>query len=325
MVSEIVRRYSRIWIKHSGTTRLSTVENLSDSRLWKEIKHFIVDYGAELFHARMLTLGNLRAILHNGIGRFLEYLDEQDDPLHPMPLLEDIESGGIDPEQAVEYLELIYGSVVDRMDRFVEYNTTTTQSDYGERFYCFLDFLRVEAAYERDAWNLLPFNIAHEQLSLRGCREAAQLWEAVFQKNNSPRAETHLKHLKKLEKLHGMRLPAMTDRIEERFVKPFAVNRMIALVPKSVEDAQRNLESSRTFAALEREIEEYLNSTSGSGIDVAPWLRTLEKEVQNATAETDDRPAGAEPASSPIPVSLRAMQRQLRDWGRESDKKRAKS
>jgi hypothetical protein len=325
MVSEIVRRYSRLWIKHSGTTRLSTVENLSDSRLWKEIKHFIVDYGAELFHARMLTLGNLRAILHNGIGRFLEYLDEQDDPLHPMPLLEDIESGEIDPDQVVEYLELIYGSVVDRMDRFVEYNTTTTQSDYGERFYCFLDFLRVEAAYERDAWNLLPFNIAHEQLSLRDCREAAQLWEAVFQKNNSARAETHLKRLKKLEKEHGMRLPAMTDRIEERFVKPFAVNRMIALVPQSVEDAQRNLETSRTFAALEREIEDYLNSTSGSGIDVAPWLRTLEKEVLNATVETADRPAGAEPASSPIPVSLRAMQRQLRDWGRESDKKRAKS
>jgi hypothetical protein len=225
----------------------------------------------------------------------------------------------------VEYLELIYGSVVDRMDRFVEYNTTTTQSDYGERFYCFLDFLRVEAAYERDAWNLLPFNIAHEQLSLRGCRDAAQLWEMVFQKNNSQRAEAHLKNLKKLEKEHGMRLPAMTDRIEERFVKPFAVNRMLALVPQSVEDARRDLQTSKTFAALEREIEEYLNSTSGSGIDVAPWLRTLEKEVVSATLETTDRPTGAESASSPIPLTLRAMQRQLRDWGRESDKKRAKS
>lgn len=325
MVSEIVQQYSRIWIKHSGTTRLSTVENLSDSRLWKEVKHFVIDYGAELFHARMLTLGNLRAILHNGIDRFLDYLDEQDDPLHPMPLLEDIENGEIDAEQVVEYLELIYGSVVDRMDRFVEYNTTTTQSDYGERFYCFLDFLRVEAAYERDAWNLLPFNLAHEQLSLRGCREAAQLWETVFRKNNGTRAETHLKHLKKREKEHGMRLPAMTDRIEERFVKPFAVNRMLALVPQSVEDARRDLQGSKTFAALEREIEDYLNSTSGSGIDVAPWLRTLEKEVVTATEETPNQTAGSETTYAPIPVSLRAMQRQLRDWGRESDKKKAKS
>ncbi len=105
-----------------------------------------------------------------------------------MPLLDDMEIGEIDPDQVVEYLELIYGSVVDRMDRFVEYNTTTTQSDYGERFYCFLDFLRAEAAYERDAWNLLPFNIAHEQLSLRGRREAADLWEAAFREKNAKRA-----------------------------------------------------------------------------------------------------------------------------------------
>ena len=168
MVSEIVRRYSGLWIKHSRTTRLSTVENLADTALWKEVKEFIIEYGAELFHARMLTLGNLRAILHNGIDRFLEYLAEHDDPLHPMPLLDDMERGEIDPDQVVEYLELIYGSVVDRMDRFVEYNTTTTQSDYGERFYCFLDFLRAEAAYERDAWNLLPFNIAHRATRFAG-------------------------------------------------------------------------------------------------------------------------------------------------------------
>ena len=326
MVSEVVRRYSWLWIKHSGTTRLSTVENLSDSRLWREIKEFIIEYGAELFHARMLTLGNLRAILHNGIDRFLDYLDEQDDPLNPMPLLQDIEMGEIDPDQVVEFLELIYGSVVDRMDRFVEYNTTTTQSDYGERFYCFLDFLRVEAAYERDAWNLLPFSIAHEQLSLRGEREAADLWEAVFRSKNSQRAKAHLRRLKRLEKEHGMHLPALTDRIEERFVKPFAVNRMVALVPQAVEDARRNFQASKAFQALETEIQAYLDSTSGSGIDVAPWLRALEKEVEQATSLAQPGAAGSErPSPVAVPVSLRTMQRQLRIWGREIDQKRAKS
>lgn len=327
MVSEIVRRYSALWVKHSRTTRLTTVENLSDNRVWNEVKDFITDYGAELFHARMLTLGNLRAILHNGIERFLEYLVEQDDPLHPMPLVEDMQNGRVDPDQVVENLELIYGSVVDRMDRFVEYNTTTTQSDYGERFYCFLDFLRVEAAYERDAWNLLPFNIAHEQLSLQGQHMAAFLWEAVFREKNSKRAAEHLKRLKRLEKKHGMHLPALTDRIEERFVKPFAVNRMVALVPQAIEDARHTVQHSKTFAALESEIGAYLNSTSGSGIDVAPWLRSLEKEVEHATDRTEAVPIHSE--FSPLPlsasVSLRSMQRQLRIWSQEPTKKRTKS
>ncbi|MCA9068997.1 MAG: hypothetical protein KDA84_08745, partial [Planctomycetaceae bacterium] len=192
---------------------------------------------------------------------------------------------------------------------------------------CFLDFLRVEAAYERDAWNLMPFNIAHEQLSLQRQHTAAFLWEAVFREKNRQRASEHLKRLKRLEKKHGMHLPALTDRIEERFVKPFAVNRMVALIPQSIEDARHNVQHSHSFDVLEGEIEAYLNSTSGSGIDVAPWLRTLEKEVDQATDHTETAPNHSE--FSPLPlaasVSLRSMERQLRIWGHEPNRKPAKS
>jgi hypothetical protein len=78
---------------------------------------------------------------------------------------------------------------------------------------------------------------------------------------------------------------------------------------------------------LESEIEEYLNTTSGSGIDVAPWLRILEKEVDQATEQTEPGLNGSEQASSPmaVDISLRTMQRQLRIWGQETDNKRAKS
>ena len=43
----------------------------------------------------MLTLGNVRAILHSGIEEFLEYLHETQDPLHPIRLLEDLDTGEI--------------------------------------------------------------------------------------------------------------------------------------------------------------------------------------------------------------------------------------
>ena len=99
---------------------------------------------------------------------FLEFLNENSDPLHPVKLLEDLNEENISRESATELLTLIYEVVVDKFDRFMEYNTTSTLSDYGERFGSLLDFLRVEAAYERDAWNFAPVGIAHQLLTKLG-------------------------------------------------------------------------------------------------------------------------------------------------------------
>ena len=316
IVSVIVQQYSGLWLKHSQTTRLSTVEGLADAGLWKDVKDFIRRYGADLFHARMLTLGNVRTILHSGVDLFLDYLEETADPLRPMKLIDDMDDGTIDRDQVVEYLELIYGTLVDRIDRFVEYNSTTTQSDYGEKFYCLLDFLRAEAAYERDAWNLTPFVVAHEQLAAHATPEVARLWEEVFARRNQETAEQHVLRLQRLEKLHGMHLPALTDRIEERFVKPLAVNRMIALVEPAVEDARHNRQPSDAFEALREEIQVYLESTSGSGIDVAPWLRNIEKEVELADpyGSFAERPFGPRRTADSIRLNLPQLHRQLRRW-----------
>ncbi len=316
IVSVIVQQYSGLWLKHSQTTRLSTVEGLADAGLWKDVKDFIRRYGADLFHARMLTLGNVRTILHSGVDLFLDYLEETADPLRPMKLIDDMDDGTIDRDQVVEYLELIYGTLVDRIDRFVEYNSTTTQSDYGEKFYCLLDFLRAEAAYERDAWNLTPFVVAHEQLAAHASPDVARLWESAFARRNQENAEQHVLRLQRLEKIHGMHLPALTDRIEERFVKPLAVNRMLALVEPAVEDARNNREPSAAFEALREEIQSYLESTSGSGIDVAPWLRNIEKEVELADpfGSFAERPFGPRRTTDSVRLNLPQLHRQLRRW-----------
>lgn len=145
--------------------RLSTVEALKLDGVWTDTRKFIQQYGGELFHARQLTLGNVRAILHHGVDHYLDYLAENEDPLHPLQLLADLEAGKIARDDAVDHLRLIYQIVVEGYDRFLEYNTTTTQSDYGEVFFALLDFLRLETTYDRDAWDLVPVSLAHEVLS----------------------------------------------------------------------------------------------------------------------------------------------------------------
>lgn len=316
IVGEIVERYLDQWLKHSRTTRLSYVEGIESDDVWEETKEFIQKYGDDLFHAKMLTLGNVRAILHNGIEWFLGHLVKTEDVLHPIQLLRDLETGVVESEHVVDILELVYGAVVDKFERFLEYNTTTTQSDYGEMFYCLLDFLRVEAGYDRDAWNFTPVSMAHKVLSRRGRMEAVEIWEQVFRAKSSETADQHLARLAELEKTYGVRLPSITDRLNECFMKPMAVNRMLALIPPAIQDARAGQTASSAFETLREEIDDYLENTLGSGIDVPQWLQDLEKEV----SKHDPSSYGVRHRSelefnaAPVPLTLREMHRQLKIW-----------
>jgi len=286
MASDVVQRYMKLWLTHSRSMRLSSVEEMSETAVWKRVRAFIETYGADLFHAKVLTLGNIRTILDAGIEDFLDYLDESRDPIHPVKLIDDLEAGAIESEKAMTYLELIYETIVDKFDRYVEYNTTTTHSDYGEKFYCLLDFLRAESAYERDAWNLSPISLCHELFSECGREAAARAWEQDFRARSGSVANKHLIRLRSLEKKYGMRLPSISDRLSERFVKPLAVHRMRALLPQALRDARLGRDSSPAFDALKAEIDEYLHTTNGSGIDVPAWLRTLERDLMHLMDES---------------------------------------
>jgi hypothetical protein len=318
-IGEVLDPYQKLWIDHSRTMRISSVDGLRDNEDWDELAEFIDAYGADLFHASQLTLGNVRAILHNGVDWYLEYLEKEQDPLHPMRLLEDIEDGRIEREDAAWALETIYSIVVDKFDRFLEYNTTTTQSDYGENFYCLLEFLRVEAAYDRDAWHMQPLTLVHEVLCRAGLREAAKLWETTYEVQTADIAAQHLEDLRELQQEYGMRMPVIADHLNQRFVKPLAVNRMLALVKPAVEDARRGETDSPAFAELSREIDAYLKDSWGSGIDVPAWIRSLDKEVD----ETTDPEEGGRPGSDAeidlpfVPLSLVQFREQIRRW-RES-------
>ncbi len=345
LIGSVVELYLDQWLDHSSSMRLSTVEALKLSGVWEETKAFIQKYGGELFHARQLTLGNVRAILHQQVEAFLAYLAENEDPLHPSQLLTDLEEGNVDQDHVVEQLGMIYQIVVERYDRFLEYNSTTTQSDYGESFHTLLDFLRLETSYDRDAWNLLPVALAHEVLARSQKEDAAQIWEDVFAIKTEDMAARHLADLERLERKYGMRLPSVTNHLQERFVKPLSVNKMIALLGTSCEESRKFLEWSRepspaagadkpakgrkkskaesppsdppAFRRLQELSEDYLQTTSGSGLDVPPWLRALEEEL-NRLQHDEDRWQLPEFESElrlpPCSLNLREMRQQLRQW-----------
>jgi len=315
LIGSLTDHYLELWLDHSRTMRLSTLESFENERTWKDTKKFIQKYGAEFFHAQTLTFGNLRAILHNGIGPYLAYLAENEDPLHPSPLLNDLGSA-ITPDQAEFFLEHVFRATVEKYDRFLEYNTTTTHSDYGEQFFALLDFLRLETRYERQAWNLSPLVAAHNVLIREGQLEAAQIWRAIFESRTEDVAREMLNELRKLERTYGMRLPGVTDLLNERFVKPLDLDSLLAFVKPALRDQREQRVPSEAFQKLRTSVDAYLQSTTGSGLEVPAWLRSLEEEIQQQL-QALDAPAGNSEfqlRAPVVPISVDEMYEQFENW-----------
>ncbi|MBN2296346.1 MAG: hypothetical protein JXM70_28210, partial [Pirellulales bacterium] len=162
------------WLGHSRNIRLSVLEPVSSPQQWAPFKKFIEDYGHDLFTQSYMGYGNLRAILHQGIGAYLDWLARLPDAEEEYRLVADLDRR-LPRDKAVHWLGIIVESVVENYTAYMDYNSTTTQSDKGEMLYTLLDFLRLVTSYDRVAWNLRPLFAAHETLVERGRDGAAGL------------------------------------------------------------------------------------------------------------------------------------------------------
>ncbi|MFO0976062.1 MAG: hypothetical protein U0996_06660 [Planctomycetaceae bacterium] len=283
-VQRLLDAYSDLWTRHSGSMRLSVVEDLHDNDFAQDVREFIESYGEDLFHTRMLTLGNARAILHHGAESLFKELSETIALTQNVKILDDIEEGILDNEDAVELAEFVYECVVDNFDRFLEYNTTTTHSDYGNRLYCLLDFLRIEALYDRFEWNTIPWQVAHETMARKGELDLAAAVEDYVADESRNTAEAFVNELVLLEAEYGVRLPALHDHVNERVVGALAQNRMAALVPMSCPGvggvSQSQVETN--FQTLRTEISDFMSGRIGSGIEPPEWMQRLASELDRA-------------------------------------------
>jgi len=280
------------------------------------VQAFIQRYGADLFHARFMTLANLRGILHRGVGAYLDYLRDNPDPLHPIRLLDDLDRS-IRREDAIRRLEIILQAIIENYEEYKDYNTTTTQSDYGENLHVLLEFLRLKVAYERHAWHFRPLVLAHEVLARHGRAQTAILWEQSLTRMTRDLARRHLEQLDHLERLRGIRLNTIRDRLSERFIKPLALDRLCALIEPAMREA-RQPGAKASFTRLRQELQAFTATPMGVGLDVPYWLRRLEMEVHRVHATRTTLAMLAEEVFR-VPrrsLSWDELQRQLGDWDR---------
>ena len=203
----IVEPFLKAWMDHSKTLRVATLEAISAEKDWIKLGEFIKKYGHDLFHARFMTLANLRGIVHRGVGPYLDYLSENPDPLRPIKLVDDLDNG-LPRQEPERWLQIILQTIIES-DADLNTGTATprprnpiTARTY---IYQFFDFLRLKASYERNDWQLRPLNLVHEVLAKKH-GPAAELWRGQVQEFGRQTADDHLNELARLEKKHGMRL-----------------------------------------------------------------------------------------------------------------------
>jgi len=267
------------WLSHSQTLRLSALETVSDAANWEQLVAFIRQYGDPLFTQAFLKLSNVRAILHQGVGHWIDSVLHSHGEIKQTPLFEDLENGTLNRKEAERWLGLVFESILDHHAEFLDYNSTTTQSDRGDLIYMFHDFLRLRVRYDRVAWNLKPVFWAHEILVRSRFETAAAIWRRSLSERIGAKADIYVTKLRSLQREYAMRMPTVADRILERFVQPMTIDRMRALIEPATRDAEANRPSG-AFELLQKEAELLTQHPTGVGLDMPAWLAALEEEVE---------------------------------------------
>lgn len=303
------------WLAHSRTLRLSVLEKAADKAAWQKLVTFIETYGGDLFTQRFLNMGNVRAILHQGVDSWLRQLEEERPADTDYKLLNDLESGALAHGDAVEPLSLVLEAVIENYAEYRDYNSTTTQSDKGELIYTLLDFLRLRMEYDRVSWNLKPVAWAHEILVRRGATTAAQAWRTALTERISSEADRYLKRLAELQRKYAMRMPTVADRLAERFVQPLTIDRIRALVEPAIAESRQRVDKHPSLDQLQRETEALTREPTGVGLDLPAWLMALEEEVETARRPAHEKHDQTLQAIIPYAVlPPQEVRRQLDEW-----------
>lgn len=315
---QVADSFQGIWVDHSVGLRLSTLESVLDADDWAHLKAFVRTYGGDLFTVRFLTLSNVRGILGQGTAAWLDREAAQGDPDNRPKLVEDWADDKADRAKTARHFEVVLQSLVEHYDEYRDYNTTTTQSDYGENLYILLDFLRLKVTYDRYAWRLRPMVLTHEVLCRRGFDRLAVKWREFLAGRTEKLARELLDELSAREDEHALKLRTVRDRLEERFVQPLRIDQAGARVARAAAAARDGQpEDNPSFTGLLAAIRPLADHPSGVGLDVPVWLRRLEDElrkVRSADPEADGDAFEQYPFPQPLGLDFAELKKQLQDW-----------
>src|SRR5439155_16543659 len=158
-------------------------------------RRFVKSYGSDRFTVPFLGLWNMRGMPGRGVAAWLDHEAEHGTGDRRPKLVDAWEDGTLDRVKTARAAEVVLQALIEHYDEYRDYNTTTTQSDYGENIHILLDFLRLKVKYDRVAWRLRPLSLAHEVLCRRGQDALAAKWRDFIANKTRPLADSFLADL----------------------------------------------------------------------------------------------------------------------------------
>ncbi|MFO0801846.1 MAG: hypothetical protein U0791_01800 [Gemmataceae bacterium] len=314
MLFKIAEDFQKLWNDHSQSLRLSVLEAVTEEEDWKTVREFTTKYGGDLFTVPFLGLSNMRGILARGVAAWLDHEAENAAPEKRPKLVDAWEEGELDKARTARAAEVVLQALVEHYDEYRDYNTTTTQSDYGENIHILLDFLRLKVKYDRVAWRMRPFSLAHEVLCRRGHDELAARWRDFIGNKTRHLSDQLLDELTKKENRYAVRLRTVRDRLEERFILPLEIDRAAAQVaPAAAAARDGEGEENPAFVSLLVAMSPLRETVSGVGLEVPAWVRRLEEALRK-TREPDEDDVEEYVGSQSLDFA--ELKRQLIDWDR---------
>lgn len=284
------------WISHSHGIRISMLDPFQDPRSWKGLRDFIKNYGEDLFSPVLMSYSNLQAIHHQGVVSWLDSLIEnlennpnasEEDEIQGRKLVADIQAGKYPRYRAEQMLDVVVETLLERYGQFIDYNTTTTQSDCGENLYILFDFLRLLGEYDRLAWDIRPFINAHNVMVREKNYDVADSWFESIEDRSAYQAKQFIRRYRKLCLKHGIIVKTVADRLEERFVKPMAINKLCALLEPAIQESRAGAETPSFTKFLEL-VKEFTAEASGTGYEPPAWLEEIEDEINSYRNRSED-------------------------------------
>ncbi len=284
------------WISHSHGIRISMMDPFQDPRSWKGLREFIQTYGSDLLTPIQMSYSNLQAIHHQGVSAWLDSLIEnvnlnqnsiETTEIQGLKLVTDLQKNVITRYRAEQLLEVVVETLLERYGQFIDYNTTTTQSDNGENLYILFDFLRLLGEYDRLAWDIRPFINAHKVMVREKNFDVADSWCESIESRSAYQAQQFIRRYRKLCLKHGIIIKTVADRLEERFVKPMAINKLCALLEPSIQESRAGGETP-SFAKFLELVKEFTAEPTGSGYEPPAWLEEIEEEINSYRNRSED-------------------------------------
>ena len=300
MLFQVAEAFQGLWVEHSQSLRLSVLEAVADDADWQAVRAFVTKFGGDLFTVPFLGLSNMRGILARGVPAWLDHEAEHHDGDRRPKLLDAWADGEVDRKPTAKACEVVLQALVEHYDEYRDYNTTTTQSDYGENIHILLDFLRLKVKYDRYAWRMRPLALAHEVLCRKGQDGLAARWREFIAGKTRRLAGELLDELAAREAKYAVRVRTVRDRLEERFALPLEIDRAAAQVPAAAAAARDGAtEADPAFGRLIAAVGPLGDTVSGVGLEVPAWVRRLEEALRQSRTPDDPAPGRRRRATRP--------------------------